>query len=331
MRTRTFGKTGWDVSEIGFGAWAIGGSWGAQKDSDSLDALRKALELGVTFIDTAQGYGNGRSETIIGQLFKERGQKLGGGPIKVATKVPPTAGAWPPLPGDVCAERYPEAYLRERVEFSLRNLKAEALDILQLHTWTRAWNDDPVAVLTLQKLKKEGKILALGISTPEHDQDSFDQLIKAGLLDSVQVIYNIFEQEPEAELLPAAKKHGVGVIVRVVFDESSLTGKFTAQTKFPDDDFRSKYFRGDRLAQTIERVEAVKKTVAQVSGGKETNLASVAVRFALRHPAVSTVITGIRSVDQAVMNCGFSAQPPLTDELYLAVKKHYWRRAFWYE
>lgn len=333
MKNRTFGKLGWDVSEIGFGAWAIGGSWGPQKEDESLAVLNRALDLGVTFIDTAAGYGDGRSERLIGQVLKSRGLKLGSGPVRVATKTPPVpgTGAWPPHPYESVTSRYPAGYLRENVEQRLRNLNSETVDLLQLHTWTRAWNKDPQPLLELQKLKKEGKIGGVAISTPEHDQNSLIDLMRAGLLDGVQVIYNIFEQEPVAEFLPEALKHGVGVIVRVALDESSLTGKLTKATKFQEDDFRSRYFRGTRLADTVDRVEAVKNTIASDGSGPEKDLVSVALRFALAHPAVSTVIPGMRSVAQVEQNAAVSGRPALSDGLFAALKKHNWRRMFWYE
>ncbi len=334
MKSRVFGRLGWKISEIGFGAWAIGGSWGEQKDEASLAALRKALDLGVDFIDTAAGYGDGRSERLIGQVLKERGQRGGGGAIKVATKVPPEyatpTAQWPPFPDERWEDRYSEKYLVAQVEKALKNLNAECIDILQLHTWTRAWNADPQPLMILQKLKKQGKILGIGISTPEQDQNSLIRLMEAGLLDSVQVIYNIFEQEPAAEFLPCALKNKVGVIVRVAFDEGSLTGKFTSETRFAKEDFRSTYFKGDRLQDTIIHVDALRKDIAKVSDGKENDLASVALRFVLKHPACSVVIPGIRSVEQAEKNCRVSEAPPLSDELYTALKAHNWRRAFWY-
>ena len=331
MQYRTFGRTGWEVSAIGFGAWAIGATdWGPQNDNESLNSLHKALDLGVTFIDTAQVYGDGHSEKLIAQVLKDRGQKGGGGPIKVATKVPPVKGHWPPSPYDDCTERYPETYLRERVERSLRDLNAEVLDLVQLHTWTRAWNQNPVALESMRKLQDEGKVLAIGISTPEHDQNSLVQLMRGGWLDSVQVIYNIFDQEPEAEFLPAAKETNVGVIVRVVFDEGSLTGKFTKDTKFAENDFRRRYFKGDRLADTVDRVEQVRQTIAGYGDEAERGLFSTAIRFALKHDAVSTVIPGIRTVKQAELNCGTADEPPLSDELYEELKEHFWLRAFWY-
>ncbi len=330
MKYRLFGRSGWEVSEIGFGAWAIGGSgWGNQKDSDSLAALREALDLGVNFIDTAQVYGNGHSERLIGKILKDRGEQIGDSRIKIATKIPPKPGNWPPFPDDLCEERFPESYLRERLEFSLKNLQAETIDLVQLHTWTRAWNSEPTALEVLKKMKKEGKIGAIGISTPEHDQNALIDLMRGGYLDAVQVIYNIFEQEPAAEFLPAAQQYKVGIIVRVVFDEGSLTGKFDENTTFPDGDFRQTYFKGDRLLHTLRHVAAVKKTLGK-NGIPDSELPAVAIRFALQHPAVSTVIPGIRNTEQARMNCAVSDAPDLPDDLYHHLKRHNWRRAFWY-
>lgn len=322
MRYRTFGRLGWKVSEIGFGAWAIGGSWGQQSDEDSLAALRTALDLGCNFIDTAQVYGDGRSERLIGQILRERkGEK-----VYVATKIPPAPGEWPPSPYDRVEERYPEKYLRERVERSLKDLQTDSLDLLQLHTWTRAWNRNPAALETLRKLQKEGKLKGIGISTPEQDQNSLIDLMRGGWLDAVQVIYNIFDQEPQAEFFPAARENQVGVIVRVALDESALAGKLTPQTRFGEDDFRSKYFAGDRLERTIARVKKVEQTV----GGQEKDLATAAIKFALKPAAVSTVIPGIRNVKQAQLNCAVSDQPPMSDDLENKLRAHNWRRGVWY-
>ncbi len=323
MKHRIFGRLGWRVSEIGFGGWAIGGAgWGKQGDDESVRALHKALDLGCNFIDTAQGYGDGHSEQIIGRVLKERrGEK-----IYVATKIPPQSGAWPPTPYDKIEERYPEAYLRERVETSLRNLQTDCLDLLQLHTWTRAWNRNPAALQMLRRLQMEGKLRGIGISTPEQDQNSLVELMRGGWLDAVQVIYNIFEQEPAAEFLPAAREHNVAVIVRVAFDEGSLTGKFTAQTKFSDGEFRNNYFAGDRLARTVKRVEKIKAAI----GAAEPDVATAALKFALKPAAVSTVIPGMRSERQAELNCGVSDQPAMSDELEKKLREHAWRRGVWY-
>lgn len=322
MKYRTFGRLGWQVSEIGFGAWAIGGGWGTQRDEESLAALHRALDLGVNFIDTAQGYGNGRSEQLIGKVLKERrGER-----IYVATKMPPAPGNWPPSPYDIIEERYSEAYLRERIEVSLRNLGVECIDFMQLHTWTRAWNRNPVALETLRTIVKEGKLLGFGISTPEHDQNSLVDLMRNGWLDGVQVIYNIFEQEPQAEFFPIAKEHNVGVIVRVALDEGALTGKWNAETKFEEGDFRNRYFAGDRLPRAVQRVEKIREAL----GDEGKNMPAAALKFALKPAAVSTVIAGMRNVAQVEANCAVSDTPALSDETEAKLRAFNWLRGFWY-
>jgi aryl-alcohol dehydrogenase-like predicted oxidoreductase len=323
MRYRTFGRLGWQVSEIGFGAWAIGGAgWGKQDDNASVRALHKALDLGCNFIDTAQGYGDGHSEKIIGQVLKERkGER-----IYVATKIPPAPGEWPPSPYDKIEDRFPEGYLRERIESSLRLLQTDCIDLLQLHTWTRAWNRNPTALGELRALQAAGKLRGIGISTPEQDQNCLVDLMRAGWLDAVQVIYNIFEQEPAAEFLPAAEENKVGVIVRVAFDEGSLTGKFTEHTTFGEGEFRAGYFAGDRLGRTVRRVEQIRAAI----GSAEPDVATAALKFALKPKAVSTVIPGMRNERQAEMNCGISDQPMLSDKLELKLRNHAWRRGVWY-
>ncbi len=326
MNYRTFGKHGFDISEIGFGAWAIGGSWGDQADTDSLAALNRALDLGVTFIDTAAGYGNGRSETLIGRVLRERSAAGRKEKVFVATKTPPAAGIWPPSPYCRAEERYSEAYLRANVAERLAHLGTSKLDLLQLHTWTRAWNRNPTPFKLLRQLQREGLIGLIGVSTPEHDQNSVIDLMRGGWIDSVQVIYNLFDQEPAAELLDVAKEHGVGVIVRVAFDEGSLTGKFTAATTFPEGDFRRGYFAGDRLERTVKRVEAIREDLART----RLTLAQAALKFVLAHPAVSTVIPGIRNVAQAEANCGISDLPDLPPDVLENLRRHNWRRGIWY-
>ena len=321
MRHRTLGRTGVSISEIGFGAWAIGGSWGEQKDEDSTAALHRALDLGCTFIDTAAGYGNGRSERIIGKVLKERKER-----VFVATKTLPSPGPWPPTPHCRVEERYSKSYLRANVEERLRELGTERIDLLQLHTWTRAWNRDPRPFETLRGLQAEGKIRFIGLSTPEHDQNSVIDLMRSGWLDAVQVIYNVFDQEPAAELLPVARETNVGVIVRVVFDEGVLAGRYTKDSTFGEGDFRRNYFAGDRLERAVARVEKVRGDTE----GSGLTLPQAAIQFALAHPAVSAVIPGIRSVAQAEANCAVSDLPPIPEELLLRLRKHAWLRAFWY-
>ncbi len=322
MKYRPLGKTGYNVSEIGFGAWAIGGSWGNQDDDDSLKALHTAIDKGVNFIDTAAVYGDGKSEIIIAKVIKERSEEL-----VVATKTPPAEGIWPPSPYCRQSERYSEKHLRENIEERLRFLDVEALDLLQLHTWTRAWNRRPDAFEILGKLKKEGKVKAVGISTPEPDQNGVIQLMREGWVDTVQLIYNLFEQAPAAELLPAAQEYNVGIIVRVALDEGSLTGKYTPDHKFPPDDFRSSYFSGDRLERTLKRVDAIKEDTA----GTDWTMPDVALKFALSHPAVNTVIAGIRNEKQAELNTAVPDLPEIDEALMKKLQRHNWHRGNWHE
>ncbi len=321
MKYRLLGRTGLKTSEIGFGAWAIGGSWGPQNEKDSIDALHRAIDLGINFIDTAAGYGDGKSERIISRVLKERSEN-----IYVATKTPPAPGPWPPTPYCKIEERYSEKHIRKNIENRLLNLNTDCIDILQLHTWTRAWNKNPSALFVLQKLRAEGKIKYIGISTPEHDQNCVIDLMRKGYLDVIQIIFNIFEQEPAAELLPTAIECNVGLIVRVVFDEGILTGKYSAKSTFAPDDFRNQYFAGDRLQRAVNRVEKIKEEIK----GTGLTMPQVAVKFALSNTAVSTVIPGIRNVHQAEINTAISDLTDLSDNLLVRLRRHAWLRAFWY-
>jgi aryl-alcohol dehydrogenase-like predicted oxidoreductase len=321
MKKRKLGISGPEISEIGFGAWAIGGSWGEQSDKDSHSGLETALDKGVNFIDTAAGYGDGKSERIIGDFLKSRSER-----VYVCTKTPPAPGKWPPSPYCKIEERYSEKYLRENVEERLSNLQVDSLDVLLLHTWTRAWNDKPEALKTLQKMKAEGLIKQVGISTPEHDQNCVVQLMRDGMVDVLQVIYNIFEQEPAAQLFPVAQETGTGIIVRVAFDEGVLTGKYKGNETFGPDDFRSNYFAGDRLERGVRRTEAIKKEFKE-SG---YTMPELALKFALSHEAVSTVIPGIRNQQQAIMNTAVSALPELSEDVLIRLRDHSWNRGFWY-
>lgn len=322
MKYRTMGRTGYKVSEISFGAWQIGGgSWGTQSDEDSIKALNSAIEKGVNFIDTAQGYGNGKSEKIIGKFIRDIDKR-----IYIATKTPPLSGTWPPSPYSKAEECYPESYIRSNIDERLKNLGIDKLDILLLHTWTRAWNSNPTPLKILEKIKNEGKIDYIGISTPEHDQNSVIDLMRNGLIDVVEVIYNIFEQEPVAEFFPTAEKYGVGLIGRVPFDEGSLTGKYNINTIFEEGDFRRKYFAGDRLKKTLERVEKVKEDIKSTG----LTLPQVALLFVLNQPSISTVIPGMRNVNQVQLNTAVSDIPPLSEDIVIKLRKHNWLKAFWY-
>lgn len=325
MKNRKLSSQGPTVSEIGFGGWPLGGQWGTQSDDDSVAALHAAIDAGVNFIDTAPGYGDGRSERVVAEALTSIDQ-----PIVVATKTPPDTGPWPPSPYCRWQDRYSAAYVRQNVEQRLANLCVDSLDVLQLHSWTRAWNDDPQPLLVLRQLKDEGLIKLVGVSTPEQDQNCVVQLMRDGLVDVVQVIFNLFDQEAAAQILPVAQETGTGVIVRVALDEGALTGKYTPQHEFAADDFRSGYFAGDRMARTVARVNAIQADLETFGLADAYTLPDVAIKFALSHPAVSTVIVGMRNTDHVAANTATCNKPDLPAEFVEHLHRHNWLRGVWY-
>jgi len=329
LRQNTLGRDGFPVSILGFGGWALGGQWGVQNDSQSIEALEAAIAAGVNFIDTAPGYGDGRSEHVIADVLSNLPPKVREN-IHVATKTPPGPGPWPPSPYCRWQDRYSAAFIRSNVEQRLKNLKTDCLDLVQLHSWTRAWNDDPQPLLVLQKLREEGKIRKIGICTPEQDQNCVIQLMRDGLIDVVQVIFNLFEQEPAAQLLPVAAETGTGVIVRVSLDEGGLTGKYAADHEFPADDFRSTYFSGDRMPRTASRVQEVAADLEELGLADDYSLADAAIQFSMSHPAVSTVIVGMRNPEQAAKNVAAVGLPGFTPEALQRLQRHQWLRGVWY-
>ncbi len=325
MQMRSLSLEGPQVSEIGFGAWAIGGGWGDQPESESIRALQTAIDHGVNLIDTAAGYGDGRSERVIAQALQHCPDS-----VLVATKTPPAPGPWPPSPYCRWQDRYSAAYLRDNVHQRLKSLGAERIDLLQLHTWTAAWNDDPQPLLVLRQLRDEGKIGMIGVSTPEQDQSCVIQLMRDGLVDTVQVIFNLFQQEAAAQLLPVAAETGTGVIVRVALDEGALTGKYSSDHRFPEDDFRRHYFAGDRMQRTVARVAEIRKDMERFGLADQYSLADVALKFVLARPEVSTVVVGMRSAEQAEMNTRVSQLKDLPNDLLEHLRRHNWRRGVWY-
>jgi aryl-alcohol dehydrogenase-like predicted oxidoreductase len=327
MKYRKFGKFNWQISEIGFGAWAIGGTmWGPQNDDDSIKALHKAIDLGVNFIDTAQGYGAGHSEELIGKVLKERSEEM-----YVATKVPPQGYApWPPPDNYDSRKSFPAEYIIEECEKSLKRLQRDYIDIYQFHTWASAFNIRDEWFEAMDKLRDQGKIRAIGVSVHDTTPDSVIASLVNDRVDAVQVIYNIFEQYPQFNLLPIAQKKGTGIIVRVPFDEGSLTGKFTEQTTFPEGDVRQNYFRGNNLRVVVKRVKEI-EIFKNEKKHSNWSMAEYALRFCLSHQAISTVIPGIRNVRQAEMNTTVSDGVLLGSEELEDLKKFYWRRDFWRE
>jgi aryl-alcohol dehydrogenase-like predicted oxidoreductase len=321
MRYRKLGRTNWEVSEIGYGAWGIGGKqWLGGEDDESLRALRRAIELGLNFIDTALAYGEGHSERLVGQIVREAPGK-----VWVATKVPPKNQLWPARPGIGIEEVFPYEYIISCTETSLRNLNTETIDLQQLHVWNPEWIDREEWRRALEDLKKSGKVRAVGISINDHQPDSALEIVKTGLIDTVQVIYNIFDQTPERNLLELADENDVGVLARVPLDEGALTGTIDENTTFPKGDFRGSYFRGDRKREVVERVNALREDLNGVPG----TLPEIALRFCLSHPAVSTVIPGMRRVSTVESSCRVSDTGPLDVSVLDRLRRHAWEKNYY--
>ena len=287
---RPLGRGGPSVSEIGFGGWGIGKSmWGRTDDRESMDSLRAALECGIDYFDTAYAYGRGHSERLIARALKETGARA-----TVSTKVPPQNMEWPGHPRARLAHVFSPEWVRLGAERSLRNLGVDSLDLLQFHVWRDEWLKDPLwpeLAETMRALKAEGKVKRWGASLNNDDPESGVELVRTGLIDSVQVLFNIFDQRAADRLLPLCRERGVGVVARCPFDEGGLTGTLTRETRFEPEDFRAHYFGGERLAETVARADRL--TVAVV-GPKAETLAQAALKFCLSFDAVATVIPGMR-------------------------------------
>ena len=318
MEYRTLGRTGLTVSEVGYGAWGIGASqWVGAREDESVAALRRAIELGVNFIDTARGYGE--SERIVGAVLRDHPDVL------VATKVPPKNGIWPAPSGVHPDETFPGDHIRASLETSLAASGLEAFDVLQFHVWSDEWIGAGDWLETIADLRQEGKIRFFGVSINDYQPESALELVHSGAVDTVQVIYNAFHQQPEERLLPACAEHGVGVIVRVALDEGGLTGRVTADATFPEGDFRNTYFGGDRPARVEQHVTELVRDL-EISTGE---LADIALRYVLDNPAVSTVIAGMRSVGNVERNAATSDGRRLTEEQRDVIRRHRWERNFY--
>ena len=314
MNYRRFGRAGWQVSDIGYGMWGMG-AWTGSDDAESLASLQRAIDLGCNFFDTAWVYGNGHSEKLLGEVLrKNSGKKL-----YVATKVPPKNREWPARASATVDESYPPAHIEEYVERSLQNLGFESLDLIQLHTWQDKWLNDTRLIAALEKLKSSGKVHAVGISLNRWEPFNGVKAVRAGIVDSVQVVYNIFDQNPEDELFPACREKDVAVIARVPFDEGSLTGTLTLDSKWPEGDWRNIYFSPAKLPETLSRVDALKPLLRD-----GISLPELALRFILSNPDVATTIPGMRKIRNVEANVTAGGKAALPVDLIAELRKHRW-------
>lgn len=322
MQYRKLGTTEAEVSEIGYGAWGIGGGhqWQGGEDNESLRALTRAFELGVNFVDTALAYGEGHSEQLVGKAVRQGYRR-----VFVATKIPPKNRIWPASPATPISEVFPFDYIVSSTEQSLRNLGVEQIYLQQFHVWTDAWANTEEWRRAVEILRSSGKVRYFGISVSEHEPDSALEAVKTGLFTAVQVIYNIFDQSAEKNLFPLCQQNRVGVLARVPLDEGGLTGTITEDTQFASGDFRESYFRGDRKRQLVERIEALQRDLAEVPG----TLPEIALRFCLSHKAVTSVIPGMRRVATVESSCRAAAAGMLDEKTLAILKRHAWDRNFY--
>jgi aryl-alcohol dehydrogenase-like predicted oxidoreductase len=316
MHYRRFGRTNWQVSEIGYGMWGLAG-WTGSDGSEVEKALELSVERGCNFYDTAWGYGEGRSEQILGELLKRYNNKR----LYAATKIPPKNLQWPSKPTAKLEEVFPASHIIEYTEKSLKNLKVDCIDLQQFHVWEDAWADQDEWKHTVEKLKKEGKIRYMGISVNRWEPDNVLNTLRTGYIDAVQVIYNIFDQAPEDNLFPLCEKLDIGLIARVPFDEGSLTGTLTKSTVFPKDDWRSTYFVPENLNSSVDHADALKPLIPP-----GMTMPEMALRFILGNDNVHTIIPGMRKIRNVEANTAASDGRMLTRELQNKLKDHRWDR-----
>jgi aryl-alcohol dehydrogenase-like predicted oxidoreductase len=316
MFYRTFGRTGWPVSEIGYGMWGLAG-WTGSDDSESAAALERAVELGCTFFDTAWGYGEGKSERILGRLLRQHPDRR----LYAATKIPPKNFKWPSRRGYTLDECFPPDHIREYTEKSLANLGVSAIDLQQFHVWEDAWARDDRWHRAVDDLKRQGLVRAFGVSANRWEPANVLETLRTGLIDSVQAIYNIFDQAPEDELFPLCRERGIAVIARVPFDEGTLTGTLTKQTRWPDGDWRNTYFVPENLAASVDRAEALRPLVPP-----GMTMPELALRWILEEPTVSTIIPGMRKARHVEANIAASDGHRLDPQLMKQLKAHRWDR-----
>ncbi|HEY9004689.1 aldo/keto reductase [Ohtaekwangia sp.] len=316
MQYRRFGRTNWNVSEIGYGMWGLAGWTGSDKQEVD-QSLARSIELGCTFFDTAWGYGAGKSEQILGDVIKQHPGKR----LYAATKIPPKNFKWPSKPEYTLEECFPASHIIEYTEKSLKNLNVDSIDLQQFHVWEDGWANHDEWKNAIEKLKREGKVKYFGISVNRWEPDNVLNTLQTGLIDAVQVIYNIFDQAPEDNLFPLCRKLDIGVIARVPFDEGTLTGMLTKDTVFPKDDWRSTYFVPENLHASVDHADALKPLIPA-----GMTMAEMALRFILCNDDVHTIIPGMRKVRNVEANIGTSDGKRLEESLRLKLKNHRWDR-----
>ena len=316
MKYRRSGRTGWNVSEIGYGMWGMAG-WSGSEDEESLGSLTRAVELGCNFFDTAWAYGSGHSEKLLGKILRAHPDKK----LYAATKIPPKNRKWPSRRDFTLDDCFPADYIFEFVDTSLGNLGVETLDLIQFHTWEDAWLDDDRLPRAIEKLRASGKVRAVGVSINRWEPWNGVRAVQSGLIAAVQVIYNIFDQNPEDELFPACRKYAVAVIARVPFDEGTLTGSITLESKWPADDWRSTYFVPENLKASVDHANALKPLLRD-----GMSLPEMALRFILNNPDVATIIPGMRKLRNVEGNIAADDKGPLPAALHAELRKHRWVR-----
>ncbi len=316
MKYRRFGRTDWQVSEVGYGMWGMAG-WTESDDRQSAKSLDLAVDRGVNFFDTAWGYGEGHSEELLGQLVRRHPDKK----LYTASKIPPMNFKWPAKPEYRFEDSYPIPHIVAFTEKTLKNLGLEQLDLMQFHTWDDGWADREEWQRAVQDLKSSGKITAMGISMNRWEPENGIKALKTGLLDAVQVIYNIFDQNPEDVLFPLCDTMDIGIIARVPFDEGTLTGNITKETTFPEGDWRGTYFVPENLMPSVEHADALRPLIPQ-----GMTMAEMALRFILMNKSVGTVIPGMRKERNVLANTATSDGKGLSAALYQELRKHRWDR-----
>jgi len=316
MRTRTFGRLGWPVSEIGFGMWGIA-SWSDAEEVESRASLDESVRLGCNFFDTAWAYGRGYSERLLGDLVRKHPTAR----LYTASKIPPKNLTWPSRRGMTLDEVFPPDHIREYTERTLENMNLPRVDLMQFHVWEDAWARDRRWQRAMYDLKREGLIAGVGVSVNRWEPWNVLDTLRTGLVDAVQVIYNIFDQAPEDELFPLCRELEVAVIARVPLDEGALTGSLTLDTTFPEGDFRRTYFGPENLGPTVERVQELQRDLPD-----SMSLPELALRFILSNPDVSTVIPGMRRLPHVRSNVAASDAGPLDPAMLAVLRQHRWDR-----